>query len=102
MADLQVEYLDGLKLSRRHAILARSREDVSQVLETVAPIMAALRREGDAESLRQHPQFKADITAADLEATPEEIDAAYRHLDPKVLGALKTAAHNIEKFHRAQ
>ncbi len=35
-------------------------------------------------------------------ASPEEIEAAYRVLDPQVIAALKTAAANIEKFHRAQ
>ncbi len=102
MADLQVESLTDLAPARRQAILSRSQEDVSAVLEVVAPILAALRQDGDAESLRQHRQFKADITAPDLEATPEEIEAAYRVLDPQVLAALKTAAANIEKFHRAQ
>jgi len=102
MAGLQVEYLSGLTPERRTAILRRSQEDVSAVLEEVRPILAALRREGDEESLRQHRQFKADITTADLEATPPEIEAAYQALDPKVLKALKAAAANIEKFHRAQ
>jgi len=99
---LQVELLTELAPERRQAILSRSQEDVSQVLEVVAPILAALRRDGDAESLRQHEQFKADITGADLLATPEEIEAAYRVLAPQVTAALKTAAANIEKFHRAQ
>ena len=102
MSELQVERLTELAPERRQAILSRSQEDVSAVLEVVAPILAALRADGDAESLRQHQQFKADITAADLLATPEEIEAAYRVLDPKVIAALKTAAANIEKFHRAQ
>ena len=102
MSDLQVELLTELKPARRQAILSRYQEDVSAVLEVVAPILAALRAEGDAESLRQHRQFKADITPADLEATPQEIEAAYRVLDPRVTAALKTAAANIEKFHRAQ
>ncbi|MFZ5448436.1 MAG: histidinol dehydrogenase [Thermodesulfobacteriota bacterium] len=102
MANLQVELLTDLAPERRQAILSRSQEDVSAVLETVAPILAALRRDGDAESLRQHGQFKADITVADLEATPQEIEAAYRTLNPPVLAALKTAAGNIEKFHQAQ
>ena len=102
MSELQVERLTELTPERRQAILSRSQEDVSAVLEVVAPILAALRAEGDAESLRQHQQFKADITAADLVATPEEIEAAYRVLDPQVIAALKTAAGNIEKFHRAQ
>jgi histidinol dehydrogenase len=102
VANLPVELLTELTPERRQAILCRSQEDVSQVLEEVAPILAALRRDGDAESLRQHQQFKADITTADLVATDEEIEAAYRVLDPQVLAALKTAAANIETFHQAQ
>ncbi len=102
VANLQVEILTGLTPARRRAILTRSQEDVSAVLEAVAPILAALRRDGDAESLRQHRQFKEDITTPDLEASPEEIEAAYRTLDPQVLASLKAAAANIEKFHQAQ
>ncbi|HZK13413.1 MAG TPA: histidinol dehydrogenase, partial [Desulfobaccales bacterium] len=102
MSDLQVELLTELAPERRQAILSRSQVDVSAVLEVVAPILSALRADGDAESIRQHQQFKADITAADLVATPEEIEAAYRVLNPQVTAALRTAAANIEKFHRAQ
>ena len=102
MAGLQIEYLKKLDPVRRQAILSRSRQDVSEVLATVAPIIAALRQDGDAESIRQHQQFKADLAVADLEATPEEIEAAYRAVDPRVLAALKVAAGNIEKFHHAQ
>ena len=102
MAGLQVESLADLSPKRRAAILSRSQEDVSQVLDIVRPILAALRLEGDAESLRQHRQFKADLTPADLEATPAEIEAAYQALDPLVFKALKKAAANIEKFHQAQ
>jgi histidinol dehydrogenase len=102
MAGLEIEYLDKLAPERRRQILKRSQEDVSQVLAAVAPILAAIKEMGDAESVRQHEQFKPGLTAAELEATPQEIEAAYRALDPKVLTALKTAAANIEKFHRAQ
>ncbi|MCL4501086.1 MAG: histidinol dehydrogenase [Deltaproteobacteria bacterium] len=102
MAGLQIEYLKKLDPARRQAIMSRSREDVSEVLAVVAPILAALRRDGDAESLRQHAQFKADLRVEDLEATPQEIEAAYRAVDPQVLAALKVAAGNIEKFHQAQ
>ncbi|MEJ2672180.1 MAG: histidinol dehydrogenase [Deltaproteobacteria bacterium] len=99
---MQVELLTDLAPARRQAILSRSQLDVSAVLETVAPILTALRQDGDAESLRQHEQFKSGLKVADLEATSEEIEAAYRSLDPKVLAALKSAAANIEKFHQAQ
>ena len=102
MAGLQIEYLKKLDPDRRQAILRRSQEDVSQVLEEVRPILAALRLNGDEESRRWHRQFKADLRVDDLEATPGELEAAYRVVDPAVLAALKVAAGNIEKFHQAQ
>ncbi len=101
MANLQVEYLEQLTPPRRQKILSRSQEDVGQVLDTVRPILEALRREGDAQNLRQHG-LKPGCAIADLEVKEEEIQAAYRAIDPKVLAALKAAAANIEKFHRAQ
>ena len=101
MANLQVEYLEKLTPPRRQKILSRSQEDVGQVLETVRPILEALRREGDAQNLRQHG-LKPGCAIADLVVKEEEIQAAYRTIDPKVLAALKAAAANIEKFHRAQ
>ncbi len=101
MADLQVEYLDQLTPARRQEILSRSQEDVSQVLDTVRPILAALREQGDEENLRQHG-LQPGLKITDLEVTAAEIEAAHRAVDPKVLEALQAAAANIEKFHRAQ
>ncbi len=45
MAGLQIEYLKKLDPARRENILSRSQVDVIEVLATVAPILAALRRE---------------------------------------------------------
>lgn len=101
MTNFRVEYLDRLAPGRRQEILSRSQEDVSQVLDTVRPILAALRQLGDEENLRQHG-LNPGFTPADLEVKEEEIQAAYRTLDPKILAALKAAAANIEKFHQAQ
>ncbi len=101
MTDLRVEYLDQLTPARRQEILSRSQEDISQVLDTVRPILEALRRVGDEENLRQHG-LQPGLTPADLEVKAEEIEAAYRTVDPKVLEALKAAAANIEQFHQAQ
>jgi histidinol dehydrogenase len=102
MAGLQIEYLADLSPERRRQILSRSQEDMGQVLAAVAPILAAIRERGDAESVRQHEQFKPGLTAAELEVHPEEVEAAYRALNPRVLKALQAAAANIEKFHSAQ
>jgi histidinol dehydrogenase len=101
MAGLQIEYLKTLDPARRQAILSRSQVDVSEVLAVVAPILAALRQDGDEENLRQHG-LKPGLFPADLEVKEAEIEAAYRAVDPAVLAALKAAAANIEKFHSAQ
>lgn len=102
MAVVQVEYLEKLTPERRDHLLKRSQTDVGQVLEDVRAILTALRRDGDAESLRWHRQYQADLTVGDLEVSPGEIEAAYAILDPKVLEALQVAAANIETFHVAQ
>ncbi len=102
MALLQVEWLADLSRERRQSILSRSREDVSQVQEEVRPIVAAVRQRGDAENLRQHRQFKEDLSLADLEVGPGEIEAARQSLDPRVLAALEAAAANITRFHLGQ
>ncbi|MGQ9688175.1 MAG: histidinol dehydrogenase [Desulfobaccales bacterium] len=102
MAVLQVEYLADLAPARLDHLLNRSRQDVNQVLEEVRGILTTLRREGDAESLRWHRQYRAGLTVADLEVSPAEIEAAYQGLDPRVFEALKIAAANIEAFHQAQ
>lgn len=102
MAELKLEFLGKISPERRKQLLNRSKTDVTEVLDEVRQILLNLRRDGDQESLRWHRQYKTDITLNDLEVKTEEIEAAYRALDPKVLEALKVAAANIEKFHQAQ
>ena len=70
MAVLQVEYLESLAPARLDRLLNRSKEDVNQVLEDVRAILTALRRDGDAENLRWHRQYKADLTALESIVVP--------------------------------
>lgn len=102
MITLEIETIRTLSPERKRAILKRSSLDVSAVLEEIRPIVQGIQRDGDAVSLDFHRQFKADLTAAELVVTPQEIEAAYNSLDPPLLAALRQAAANIEKFHRAQ
>jgi len=99
---LRVEHLRDLPPARRERLLRRSALDVTEVLEEVRGILTALRTQGDAETLRWHRQYKADLTVAELEVSEAEIEAAYARVDPEVLAALKRAAVQIEKFHAAQ
>jgi len=102
MITLALETIRDLSPARLQAIVKRSAVDVSAVLEDVRKIVQDVRRYGDRIALEFHRQFKSDLTAGDLLAGPEEIAAAYNSLDPKLIDALKLAAANIEKFHKAQ
>jgi histidinol dehydrogenase len=102
MIKLALETIQDLSPERLQAIVKRSAVDVSAVLEDIKKIVQDVRQYGDRIALEYHRQFKAEISAADLVAGPQEIAAAYETLDPKLLDALKLAAANIEKFHRAQ
>jgi len=100
--NLRVEHLAQLTAERQRAIVKRSSVDVSAVLEDIKKIVQGVRQRGDDESLDFHRQYKDDLTPADLVVSPEDIEAACRTLDPRVMDALKLAAANIEKFHQAQ
>lgn len=102
MIHLAVEAIASLSPERQQAIIKRSAVDVSAVFDDIRKIVEDVRRYGDRITLDYHHQFKAQISAADLEVKQEEIAAAFETLAPDLLAALKLAAANIEKFHRAQ
>ena len=99
---LTPEKIDGLSPKKYKAIMKRSMEDISSIVEDVRKIVVDIKNRGDAVTLEHYKKHKDDITPADLEVTPEEIKDAYKQLDPEVTECLKTAAQNIIKFHSAQ
>ena len=96
------EKIDSLSPEKYRAVMERSMEDISSIFEDVRHIVNDIKTRGDAVTLEHYKKHKQDITAADLEATPEEIKEAYKQLDPHVVECLKAAAKNIIKFHTAQ
>ncbi len=99
---MQTEKIDALTAGRRKGIMERSMEDISVVFEDVRGIVNDIKKNGDAVTLSHYRKHKDDIAPPDLEATREEIAAAYDLLDPRVVDSLKVAAQNIVKFHTAQ
>ena len=99
---MKTERIDDLTPERRKGIMERSMEDISVVFEDVRGIVTDIKENGDAVTLAHYRKHKEDIGPSDLEATPEEIAAAYDLLDPHVVDCLKVAAANIIKFHTAQ
>ncbi len=70
-------------------------------VKRVAEIQARVQKEGDAALRHYARQFdKAELK--NLRVTPQEIEAAFTQIDPKVLKALKVAQKNITRYHRQQ
>ncbi|MBN2981481.1 histidinol dehydrogenase [Cohnella algarum] len=75
----------------------------AQQNETVAEIVAAVRREGDAALLRYTAQLdKVELAPGELRVAQEEIEAAYGKVEPEFIAALRQAAANITAFHEKQ
>jgi histidinol dehydrogenase len=102
MEYLKPEWINNLSDQRRKSLLQRSMEDVSGVYEAVRDIVRLVRLEGDPYLVENHRQFKKDLRVKDLLVHPDEIKEAYAKVEKGFLTALKSAAANIEKFHRAQ
>jgi histidinol dehydrogenase len=99
---LTSERIDDLSHEKMRSVMERSMEDISSIYDDVRKIVDDIRKRGDTVALEHYKKHKDDITAADLEATKEEIEQAYEQVDPEVVDCLKTAAGNITKFHKAQ
>ena len=69
----------------------------------VDAIIANVRDSGDAAVLSYEKQFdRADLTKETLRVTKEEMEDAYRELDPAFVETMKKAAANIRSYHEKQ
>jgi histidinol dehydrogenase len=95
--------LSNLKPEARKALLARTETDLSDYIEKVRPIIAAVRSEGDAALARFAQQFdKAPVTPTTIAATADDFAAAEKTLSPHMREAMQFAARSITDFHEAQ
>lgn len=102
MPIITVEKLSELSPERYDAIMQRSMEELGDIYEDVRAICQDIRTRGDAVTIEHYRKLKDDITAADLKATREEIEAAYEQVPAEVVEHLKFAAGNIRRFHSAE
>jgi histidinol dehydrogenase len=100
--EMKPERIDDLSPEKMKNVMQRSMEDISSIYEDVRKIVDDVKTRGNTVALEHYRKHKDDISTPDLEVTREEIDDAYKQLDPKVVDCLKTAAQNIVKFHEAQ
>ncbi|WP_226573422.1 histidinol dehydrogenase [Acuticoccus sediminis] len=103
MPQISVHTLSELSAEARAALLRRAESDLGPFLDKVAPIIAAVREEGDEALARFGREFdRAAVTADAIAATPEDFDAAFKAVEPEMIETLETAIDNVRRFHEAQ
>jgi histidinol dehydrogenase len=103
MPNVSYHDLSQLDAAGRAALMRRSETDLSGFMEKAAPIVEAVRTEGDAALVRFARDLdKADIDASRLKVSPAEFDAAFGMVDEDVIAAIGFGIDNIRHFHEEQ
>ncbi len=94
--------IDDLPTEERAALLRRSMEDISSEYDYVRGIVNDVRQRGDVAVVEGHRGLGQSLAIDALEVSPGEIREAYNLVEGRVVDALRAAAFNITRFHRAQ
>jgi histidinol dehydrogenase len=95
--------LAEISASQRAALLTRTETDLSEYVVKVAPIIDAVRSEGDSALVRFAQLFdRAPIAANALAAAAGNFDQAEKTIASPMLEAMDIAARNIRRFHEEQ
>ena len=103
MKEIALFDYDSMSDAERAALCVREEDDLSGYLEKVAPVIEAVRQEGDVAIARFIAQFDGAVVDPDhLLASEAEFDAAFDALDDNFIDVLRYAADNIRRFHEMQ
>lgn len=84
-------------------LLKRSPSQYGEYEERVKAIVDEVRAKGDEAVFAFTEKFDGvKLNASSLEVTQEEIDEAYKEIDPKLLEVIRKALVNIRDFHAKQ
>lgn len=84
-------------------LLKRSPNQYGAYEKTVAEIIEAVKEHGDTALFEYTKRFdKADICKDNLLVTEEEIEEAYRLIDPEIVKVIRKSAENIRIYHNKQ
>ena len=92
-----------MSAAEKRALFRRSETDISELRDTVRPVIEAVRRRGDRAVLEYARQFDgADMTAAGLVTKKSEFDAAEKKVSRRVRDAILKAVRNVRVYHERQ
>ena len=90
-----------LDSTERNKLLERSKIDAKGVITVVNEVIHNVKQNGDS-SLKIYTEKFDNVKIENFKVKEDEIKKSYDNTDKTVIEALKKAAKNIEKFHKAQ
>lgn len=85
------------------SLIGRNPAGYTEYQKTVDDIIANVRENGDRAVLDYEAKFdKCKMEPGDLLVTRDEIDAAYKDLNPEFIEVMKRSAANIRSYHEKQ
>ncbi len=100
---VKIHALKALPAADRKRILDRGFVEAESVAATVRQIIDNVRRRGDEALVEYAHKFdKVELGRDRLQVSKEEIQAAYRGVEQKVVDAIELLSGNIRRFHQAQ
>ena len=82
-------------------IVERPHLDISQLNETVASVLADVRKRGD-DAVKGYELKFDHVDLLSLEVSEEEMEEAERLVSPELKAAIQLAHYNIKEFHESQ
>jgi histidinol dehydrogenase len=100
MSSVTVVKLAGLSRMERDALLQRSSADLTSFFDTVRPIIAAVRNEGDVALVRYGAALDGAVGLRPdaLKASAAEFDAAFATLDPELTETIRWPSTTSARF----
>ena len=103
MTNVALHDLSKISPKERAELLLRAEDDLAPFIEKIAPVVEAVRKEGDAALVKFAKQFDgAEFDVSSIAATDEDFAAAYDALGEEFIEVLRYSADNIRRFHEKQ
>ena len=95
--------LRKLSVTEKHTLLKRTESDLGRYIESVEPIIKAVKEEGDRALIRFARKFdQAELKPDAIKVRSEEFEEAFESVEADVIEAISFAADSIRVFHEGQ
>src|SRR5210317_1372041 len=95
--------LSKLSVTEKLTLLKRTESDLGRYIESVKPILKAVRKEGDRALVKFAREFdQAELKPDAIKVRSEEFEKAFESVEDDVIEAISFAADSIRIFHEGQ